>query len=256
MVQSVQKRLFQRIDDHLSSYLTTGRDLIARAMRSGPSNNALMLHVQQLGAETQLWGDEPPFLYAYLQAGAPRTLLFYHSYSAQSPGTLTFLAATTAAIAAYQQSIGPLPVNIKWLFASEEMRDDTSIVHIMEQHREELQANGCLFPVQEWVGAAQPSLALGIKGKLCVELEIEATFHSIASQHGGIVPNAAWRLLWALSSLKNAQEEILIEGFYDTLTPLEDDAIAPLYSLPDSAALLCQRWGLQQLLFGLSGFQL
>jgi hypothetical protein len=256
MVQSVQKKLFQHIDDHLSSYLGEWKDLAASATRSDPSNNILMLYVQQHGVETQVWGAEPPLLYAQRQTGAPRTLLLYHDYPARSSDVAAFLAITTAAIDAYQQAIGPLPVNIKWLFVGEESRDLAQLTSIIEQHKADLQANGCLFPVQEWVGLSEPVLALGTKGQLCVEMEAETAPHPSPSQHGGIVPNAAWRLLWALSSLKSAQEEILIEGFYDTLISLEEDAIAPLYSLPDSTPSLCQRWGLQQLLFGLSGFQL
>ncbi len=40
--------------------------------------------------------------------------------------------------------------------------------------------------------------------------------HSAAAAN---VPNPAWRLIWALSTIKNEAEEILIPGFYDAVRP-------------------------------------
>ncbi|HLZ59107.1 MAG TPA: peptidase dimerization domain-containing protein [Ktedonosporobacter sp.] len=108
----------------------------------------------------------------------------------------------------------------------------------------------------EWLEDDMPIQALGKKGLLRVELEVQTSPHEISSAHGGIVPNAAWRLLWALGSLKSPQEEILIEGFYDTLTFPEDETVEFLRTLPDSAPRLAQQWGLPQLLLELQGFQL
>jgi acetylornithine deacetylase/succinyl-diaminopimelate desuccinylase-like protein len=59
-----------------------------------------------------------------------------------------------------------------------------------------------------------------------------------------------------LNSLKDDREEILIEGFYDTLAPIEDDALTSLYTLPDTAPMLARQWGMKHLLLGLQGFQM
>ena len=37
---------------------------------------------------------------------------------------------------------------------------------------------------------------------------------------GTYVPSASWRLVWALASLKSADERITIEGFYDDVLPV------------------------------------
>ena len=39
------------------------------------------------------------------------------------------------------------------------------------------------------------------------------------SSMGTVVPNPAWRLVWALASLKDMEEDIHIEGFYDMVSP-------------------------------------
>jgi hypothetical protein len=36
---------------------------------------------------------------------------------------------------------------------------------------------------------------------------------------GSIFPNAAWRLVWALSTLKDQNEHIRLPGHYDTVKP-------------------------------------
>jgi acetylornithine deacetylase/succinyl-diaminopimelate desuccinylase-like protein len=70
------------------------------------------------------------------------------------------------------------------------------------------------------------------------------------------LPNAAWRLLWALNSLKTAHEDILIEGFYDTLVPADDQLLEDLYTLPASLPPYGDQAALPPSLLRLHGFQL
>jgi acetylornithine deacetylase/succinyl-diaminopimelate desuccinylase-like protein len=59
-----------------------------------------------------------------------------------------------------------------------------------------------------------------------------------------------------LNSLKDPREEILIEGFYDSLLSIEDEALSSLYTLPDVAPVMARQWGLKELLLGLQGLQM
>ncbi|MDX1447313.1 MAG: hypothetical protein R3333_14080, partial [Lishizhenia sp.] len=53
-----------------------------------------------------------------------------------------------------------------------------------------------------------------------VELSVQTAERESHSGLGGsIFPNAAWRLVWALRSLKDEDEKILISGFYDDIQP-------------------------------------
>lgn len=57
-------------------------------------------------------------------------------------------------------------------------------------------------------------ITLGVRGLLYVDLSVETL---PADAHSGLVnllPNAPWRLVWALASLKDAGERVLIPGFY------------------------------------------
>jgi acetylornithine deacetylase/succinyl-diaminopimelate desuccinylase-like protein len=67
------------------------------------------------------------------------------------------------------------------------------------------------------------------------------------------VPNAAWRLVWALSTLKNEKEEILIDGWYDDLLRPSESDLVLMREFPFDAEDLASKWGLEQLLLGRTG---
>jgi acetylornithine deacetylase/succinyl-diaminopimelate desuccinylase-like protein len=70
---------------------------------------------------------------------------------------------------------------------------------------------------------------------------------------GSIFPNAAWRLVWALNTLKGPDERIRIPGFYDNVVPPTSRDLELLDSLPDRAQELKQRYGLSGFLKGMTG---
>jgi acetylornithine deacetylase/succinyl-diaminopimelate desuccinylase-like protein len=167
----------------------------------------------------------------------------------------------------YREWAGNIPVNIKWLLhlsATSNASHSGSPRSIVEEQSQYLQADGCLCDELRTseenmlfsITNDTPLLFAGCKGVLCVELVSHVTTIPVSSRYGSIVPDAAWRLLWALNSLKNAREEIVIDGFYDAIAPIEDDAVAALYTLPDTASTLAAHWGIPNLLLELRGLQM
>lgn len=63
------------------------------------------------------------------------------------------------------------------------------------------------------------------------------------SSNAPIWKNAAWRLVWALNTLKNEKDEVLIDGFYDDVAPLTEKDLAFLKSIPyNEKELFWKRW--------------
>jgi acetylornithine deacetylase/succinyl-diaminopimelate desuccinylase-like protein len=277
MVSLEHERLLRHIDEHQASYLERWEQLRAylseqhkpqsrQAAKASTINDQLLLQLQHRGIHTTLLNNDSSFIYSELDSKATHTLLFYHHYNLNLPGIWELLpiAIGLLTLDVYRECTGTLPVNIKWLFHTSSKPDVSELHSIVEEHLQQLQADGCLWnrhsATEEGViwplADDRPLLLLGIRGLLCVELATHTTTNPVPSHYGSIVPNAAWRLLWALNSLKDAREEIRIEGFYDTLAPIEDEALASLYTLPDTASTLARQWGMKNLLLGLQGFQM
>jgi acetylornithine deacetylase/succinyl-diaminopimelate desuccinylase-like protein len=95
---------------------------------------------------------------------------------------------------------------------------------------------------------------LGLRGILYVELSVETEKIDVHSGTGGsIFPNAAWRLTWALNSLKGPEEHILIPGWYDDVRPPSERDRALMAALPEVSEEYRMRYGVKEFLKGLTG---
>ncbi len=248
MVRLEQIKLLHYIDSHLTSYVERWHQLARQQLSHTdlPDNQQFLtlLTTNLQPREQQNLLVSKQHASAELTVAAPHTLLFHHN----QPPDIIHCAALLSALDACKNTMGSIPINIQWLLAKG-----------AAQEWEMLTPDGCInyYATETGIGnAGTPVLASGTKGRLRIELTLQTINSTIDSMHGGIAPDSLWRLLWALGTLKDAREDILIEGFYDTVAPASDDMIAQLHILPDTSAELAQRWGLPQLLMGLHGFQL
>jgi acetylornithine deacetylase/succinyl-diaminopimelate desuccinylase-like protein len=85
------------------------------------------------------------------------------------------------------------------------------------------------FPYQP-TPTAPPPLECGFKGCLFFELVARAPtdIHSMLSC---LVDNPAWRLTWALASMRDASDRVAVEGFYDDVLPPTPEERANLRNL-------------------------
>ncbi|MBV8822454.1 MAG: peptidase dimerization domain-containing protein [Ktedonobacteraceae bacterium] len=261
------EQLLLSIDERLPSYLELRERLVPLFLTSPLSQHdkqlirtALITEMQQQGLKTYLLGDDPFFIYADYLTGATHTLLCCLYCGLHVSELLDAIVTALAVLDIYQRLNKPLPINMKWLIDIEGMLERACATKTLQHHRELLQADGCLWHAEEPADLVKDAcIVLGTKGLLRVVLEVCTVGQASSPIHlsyGTIVPNAAWRLTWALNSLKNAQEEILIEGFYETVTPLDSDEIMLLHALPDVTGLLTQHYSIEQPLLGLQGVQL
>ncbi len=264
MVSPVQKQLLNYVDEHFLSYYEAWENSCTAltwptASSKGPlAQQAILSQFQQYAIKPQLLGGDHSLLYGERHKDAFSTLLFYYSYdrTASPLQQAEAFAACVAALDLYQQMTGSLPINIKWLFDNgiETAIGEAELAGLLAQHHELLRTDGCLWWVAGSTADTFPFLALGSKGLLSIELAVQTGSTPSHSQYGAILPNAAWRLTWALSSLKSPGEEVLIDGFYDTLTPVEDNELE-LISVLSENMLVSQREA-THMLMGLHDTQL
>ena len=209
-----------------------------------------------------------------------RTLLFYLHYDVQPPEPLELWAsppfkltrrgdklfargisddkghivARLAALAAVRHTLGELPCDVKFVIEGEEEIGSPNMAAFVEAHKERLAADACIWEFGGVDGEGRPRQTLGMRGICYVELSVTTAVRDAHSGLGGSVfPNAAWRLVWALNSLKNEAEEVLIDGFYDNVVGPSERDLALLKKLPDESGMWQEMFGLNEFLKGVEG---
>jgi acetylornithine deacetylase/succinyl-diaminopimelate desuccinylase-like protein len=121
------------------------------------------------------------------------------------------------------------------------------------EHRELLAADACLWEGGGVTWEGVPQVTLGVKGLLYVELESNTVSGDAHSSYGTVLPNAAWRLAWALASIKGADERVLIDGFYDAVRPATPEERAAVELMPSEEAETLKSYGVSEALTGVTG---
>jgi len=221
-----------------------------------------------------------PVVFAERKGRADKTLLIYNHYDVQPPEPLELwetppfqaairggkmygrgvsddkghLVARLFAIDAILAAEGDLPCTVKFIIEGEE---ETASVHLHEfvrANREKLAADACIWEFGGVDHRGVPMQYLGLRGICYVELSVESLAIDVHSGlGGGIFPNAAWRLVWALNTLKGPDERIRIPGFYDDvkLPTARDRAL--MEKLPDEETEYKTRYGVREFIKGLRG---
>src|SRR5947208_9271041 len=127
---------------------------------------------------------------------------------------------------------GALPCNVKVLLEGEEEIGSPQMPAFAREHRDELQADLVITsdgPVDE---DGKPRLRFGVRGVLSFELRARGANRDLHSGNwGGVVPIPIWTLVLLLSTMKNDQGIVTIDGFYDNVdapTDLEKETLAAL----------------------------
>ena len=183
-----------------------------------------------------------PIILGRAGKSARRTLLVYGHYDVQPPGdrrdwTVDPFAAETVgdrivgrgtcdmknnlmasihAVKTLLQTQKQLPTNLVFLFEGEEEIGSPSLKPFIEEHKQELSACDSIICAEGGENkAGQSILSYGVKGMLYVELSVKSPIGTeVHSSYAGIIENPAWRLLYALMSLKDG-EKVTIPHFYD-----------------------------------------
>jgi len=244
------KEVYDFVDKNSESLLNEFKDLI-RTPGISTEDTGIDETVSWLTAKLKENGVEDvrvfktprhPIILGKAGKGAKRTLLVYGHYDVQPPGDVhdwtvdpfaaetvgdriigrgtcdmkNNLMASVHAVKALLQTRKQLPTNLVFLFEGEEEIGSPSLKPFIEEHKQELSACDSIICAEGGENkAGQSVLSYGVKGLLYVELSVKSpTGTEIHSMYAGILENPAWRLLYALMSLKDG-EKVIIPHFYD-----------------------------------------
>jgi acetylornithine deacetylase/succinyl-diaminopimelate desuccinylase-like protein len=276
--------VFDYVDQHAEEFIERLRALCRQpsvsAQGIGLLETAAVVEqmARAVGATTERIELEggPPIIYGVVAGTGARKLQLYDHYDVQPPEPLELwrdepfgadvsdgriwargvsdnkgnLVARLCAIEAYQRTLGQLPLTISLVFEGEE---EVGSPHLRQftngpRGRSLLTADACIWEAGYKDPTGRPTIALGCKGILYVELRARSASKDLHSSWGAAVPNAAWRVTWALSTLKDPRtERVLIPGFYDAVQRPSERLLA----LADREPLSVPEY---QRLFGIPGF--
>ena len=139
------------------------------------------------------------------------------------------------AVEALQAVDGKLPLNVKFLIEGEEEIGGESISAYVPKHTEKLKADVALVSDTELFADGVPTLCIGLRGLMYMEVEARGPARDLHSgMYGGAAPNAVYGLIELLAKAKDANGHIQIPGIYDQVTPPAPAEIASWQALPFS----------------------
>ncbi len=220
-----------------------------------------------------------PIVFAERKGKSDQTLLIYNHYDVQPPEPLELwetppfepsirdgkmygrgvsddkghLVSRLHAIDALLAE-GELPCTVKFIIEGEEETASVNLAKFVNEHTDLLKADACLWEFGGVDHTDTPQEYLGLRGILYVELSLDLLGTDVHSGLGGsIFPNAAWRLVWALNTLKGPDERILVPGFYDDVQPPSARDRELMEALPDPSDDYKSRYGVPYFTKGLTG---
>ncbi len=199
-----------------------------------------------------------PVVYGEVKSKAsPKTLLVYGHYDVQPPEPLdewdsgpfdakmtgkkiiargaadsknnvtSFVKATES----FLKTIGDVPLNLKFIVEGEEEIGSPHLPSFIEDYKEKLKADSVVCYDGDLHETGRAEIDLGVKGLLYVELRCRKAKRDLHSSYAPIVENPAWRLVWAMSTIKSPDDKILIKGWYDdveSFTPAQSKLVGKI----------------------------
>jgi len=232
--------------------------------------------MEETGIRTQIIpSGGPPYLFGEMKSlGAQVTVLFYGHYDVQPPDPLELwksppfepqvregkifgrgssdnkgqLWAILKGVEAVHRVKGKLPVNVKFLIDGEEEIGSPHLEEFIQKHKERLKATVGYVADAAMHPTGQPTLIFGRRGMLKVEIRIRMANRDLHSGlFGGVVPNAAWRMVQLLNTFVDKRKKILIKGFYDDIAPLSPLEKKVLKKIPVDEKAVLADWDLKAL---------
>ena len=185
-----------------------------------------------------------PFVLAEFQSDNPeaKTIIFYHHYDTvpadndqpwtNDPFTLSVhygvmygrgvdddkghITARLTAVRKYIREQGSLPVNIIFMMEGAEESASTDLDKYLAKHKKHLRGADLLVWEQGTRNnLGQLEISGGNKGIVTFDMSVRSAEVDIHSSYGGVINSASWYLMDAISSLRSADGQILVEGIYE-----------------------------------------
>ena len=182
------------------------------------------------------------------------TLRGGHLYARGVADNKVNLVARIFAVRAWNAVYAALPLRLRFIWEGEEESGGEQLAAFVDARHEWIgEAEGCLWESGYRDDSGAPVISLGVKGLLCRELRCKTASSDAHSGQGGLIPNAIWRLINALNTMRAPDGTVTIDGFQERVVIPSTADLALLDPLPWSAEEYRERYGVDMLVGGRTG---
>jgi acetylornithine deacetylase/succinyl-diaminopimelate desuccinylase-like protein len=166
-------------------------------------------------------------------------------YARSSSDDKSPIVALLAALDALRDRKIPLGVNLKVIFEGEEEAGSPNLERTLSLHKNLLGGDLLITadgPVHQ---SGRPLVFFGNRGDIGLDITVYGPVRALHSGHyGNWAPNPAMELSRLLTAMKDPDGHVLVEGYYDDITPLTDADKKAIAELPDNDAELERELGI------------
>lgn len=287
-MQDIYRHIEEHIDESIETLfrLVSQPSISAQQLGFDKAPGLVKEIFESVGMDTEIISmpnNGLPSVYGTVQgANTARTLLFYTHYDVQPVDPIDLwesdpfmpeqrgnrlygrgisddkgnIVARIAAIRAFNETRGGLPCNLKFFAEGEEESGSINLPDLIDLRGQDFASDACIWEGGGRNASNDPFMYLGLKGVLTVELTVKQLSVDAHSSLATVLPSAPWRLLEALRTIKGDDDRVMIDGFYDDITPLSSLENAAIAALPDETDELRDIYGTQGFVNGVEGEEL
>ncbi|MBT0957459.1 M20/M25/M40 family metallo-hydrolase [Alphaproteobacteria bacterium KMM 3653] len=143
---------------------------------------------------------------------------------------------------------GELPCNVIFLLEGEEEIGSPHIAEFVREHADRLKADLVVTADGPLHASGRPIITYGVRGMTGFELRAKtADSDAHSGNYGGVMPNAIWKLVHLLGTMKTPDGTITIEGLHDPVIPPTNQERAAAADLPLDLPAFLEKTGMSEL---------
>lgn len=132
------------------------------------------------------------------------------------------LMCHVAAVQAWLETSGDLPLNVKFILEGEEECGGDSLADFILANKSRLACDYVVISDGSQLCEGSPAITYGLRGLVYMEVIIKGPAQDLHSgQFGGVIANPANELARLIGGLHDAHGRVALEGFYDSVVAID-----------------------------------
>ncbi|MDP2859658.1 MAG: M20/M25/M40 family metallo-hydrolase [Bacillota bacterium] len=162
------------------------------------------------------------------------------------------LFAHVKGLQSYLEARGGLPrgLKMKYIFEGEEEISSPNLEGFAAAHKDLLKADAAIFSDSHVHESGFPTVILGLKGMLYIELVVKTIKQDMHSLKAASLPSPVWRLVTLLSHIKGEDGVVKIPGYYDDVRRPTAEEIRAVEAIPYEKVAIMRDHGASHLIQG------